>query len=204
VGQQLLYDKRDNRLDPTAGYFAALSTDLAGFGGDVRYVRNKVTGAYYYSIVQDWVLSVSAEYGNIIGIGQQVKIQDRFFIGGDDLRGFATAGIGPRDSITHDALGGNQYYVGSLSLGFPLGLPQELGVSGRVFTDVCDLWGIDENQAVASGATILDVNKLRASGGIGATWKSPFGPIRLDLARPILRQDFDKSELFRVSFGTRF
>jgi outer membrane protein insertion porin family len=204
VGQVLLYDKRDSRLDPSGGYFLSYGTDIAGLGGDARYVRNKVSGAWYYSVSKDWVFSLSSEAGIITGLGQNVLIEDRFFVGGDNLRGFKTAGIGPRDSITHDALGGNQYYVGSAQLGFPLGLPPELGISGRVFSDFGDLWGIDEHVVAANGATILNANTLRVSGGFGLSWKSPFGPIRLDFGIPIRRESYDQSELFRVGFGTRF
>jgi outer membrane protein insertion porin family len=202
IGQSLLYDKRDNRIDPTDGYYVSLGNDLAGLGGDVRYLRSKLGAGYYYPVSPDYILSATGEVGYIFGIGGGgVGIQDRFFIGGDTLRGFAVGGIGPRDIVatTQDALGGNKYYIGSLTMTFPLGLPQELGVAGRVFTDFGSLWGIDQ-----TGPEIADVNSLRASAGAGVTWRSPLGPIRLDVAMPIVKKDFDKTEFFRVSFGTRF
>jgi outer membrane protein insertion porin family len=199
-GQVLLYDRRDNRLDPTAGYFVQLANDVAGAGGDVRYLRTVLSGGYFYSIAPQWVLSVSGEGGYIFGLGgDKVRIEDRFFVGGDNLRGFATGGIGPRDTTTGDALGGNTYYVGTVSLGFPIGLPQELGVTARTFTDFGSLFGIDD-----VGSQIANVPTIRVSAGVGVSWASPLGPIRLDLALPIKRESFDKKELFRVSFGTRF
>jgi outer membrane protein insertion porin family len=206
VGQVLLYDKRDNKNDPTDGYFVSFGADGAGLGGDVRYVRNKLSGGWFYSLYPDWVISATGEFGDIRGLGQGVRIQDRFFVGGDNLRGFATAGIGPRDAGTGDALGGNDYYVGSLGLGFPLGLPQEFGLSGRVFTDFGSLFNIDldrSNPALAN-VVVERSSKLRLSAGTGVSWKSPLGPIRLDVAYPILKQTFDKKEFFRVGFGTRF
>ena len=199
IGQVLLYDKRDNRLDPTAGYFAQLGTDLAGLGGDVRYFRATLSGGYFYSVAPDYVLSFSGEGGYIHGLGDIVRIEDRFFVGGDNLRGFKTGGIGPRDLATNDALGGNMYYTGTVSLAFPLGLPQELGLAGRVFTDFGSLFGNDEQ-----GSTIADTHFLRVSTGTGVSWKSPLGPIRLDVAVPVRRESFDKQQFFRVSFGTRF
>ena len=200
VGQVLLYDKRDNRLDPTAGYFAQLGTDVAGLGGDVRYFRIRPTAGYYYSLAPQWVLSLTAEGGYVHGLaGDTVRIEDRFLVGGDNFRGFATGGIGPRDLSTGDALGGNIYYVGTLSLGFPLGLPQELGITGRVFSDFGSLFGIDEK-----GSTIADSHALRASAGIGVSWASPLGPIKLDLAIPVKKESFDKKQFFRIGFGTRF
>jgi outer membrane protein insertion porin family len=150
------------------------------------------------------VLSLTAEGGYIFGLDDNVRIEDRFFVGGDNLRGFANGGIGPRDSITRDALGGNIYYVGSLTLGFPLGLPQELGLSGRVFSDFGSLWKIDQPTTTTTTATVLDVKSIRVSAGVGVSWQSPLGPIRVDLGAPVKRESFDKTEVFRVSFGTRF
>jgi len=206
VGQVLLYDKRDNKNDPTDGYFVSLGTDGAGLGGDVRYARTKLAGGWFYSLYPEWVVSATGEFGDIRGLGQGVAIQDRFFVGGDNLRGFATAGIGPRDGSTGDALGGNDYYVGSLGVGFPLGLPQEFGLSGRVFTDVGSLFSIDldRNNPALANVVVEQSSKPRLSAGTGVSWKSPLGPIRLDVAYPILKQTFDKKEFFRIGFGTRF
>jgi outer membrane protein insertion porin family len=165
----------------------------------VRYLRNVVTGGYFHPFAPQWVLSLLGEAGDIFGIGDTVRIEDRFFVGGDNLRGFATAGIGPRDRTTGDALGGKIYYTGTVQLGFPLGLPQELGITGRVFTDFGSLF-----RAVESGPTVENSKSLRVASGAGVSWASPLGPIRLDLGIPLVRESFDKKELFRISFGTRF
>jgi len=215
IGQVLLYDRRDNRQDPTGGYYASFGNDFAGAGFGVKYLRNKADFGYYYSIAPEWVLSFTAEGGDVFGWGgKQVLLQDRFFVGGDNLRGFAPAGIGPRDANTGDALGGNKYYAGSLSLGVPLGLPKELGITGRVFTDFGSLWSNDQKHIVLTPAQltatggilpqILDANSIRATAGVGVSWKSPVGPIRLDLGLPIKKESFDKTQFFHVSFGTRF
>jgi outer membrane protein insertion porin family len=216
IGQVLLYDRRDDRLDPTGGYFASVGNDFAGVGFGVDYVRNKVNAGYYYSVAPNWVLSLSAEAGYIFGWnGQQVLLQDRFFVGGDNLRGFQSAGIGPRDTTSGDALGGQKYYIGSVTLGVPLGLPKELGLSGRVFTDFGTLYHLEPTtltltpaqSAAAGGQTELVAQQspaIRASVGFGVSWKSPVGPIRLDIAYPLRKESFDKTQFFRVSFGTRF
>ncbi|HEY1258422.1 MAG TPA: outer membrane protein assembly factor BamA [Stellaceae bacterium] len=215
VGQVLLYDRRDNRLEPTGGYYASIGNDFAGVGFGVDYIRTKVNFGYYYSVAPDWVLSLTGEAGTVFGWnGQQVLLQDRFFVGGDNLRGFQTAGIGPRDSVTDDALGGQNYYVGSVTLGVPLGLPKELGLSGRVFTDFGSLWKIEPTnivltpeQLITTGGqqpVVLDSTAIRISAGVGVSWKSPVGPIRLDVAVPIRKQSFDQTQFFRISFGTRF
>jgi outer membrane protein insertion porin family len=215
IGQVLLYDHRDDRLDPTSGYYASVGNDFAGVGFGVDYVRNKVNLGYYYSVAPEWVLSFTGEAGDIFGWnGQNVLLQDRFFVGGDNLRGFQSAGIGPRDTISGDALGGQKYYVGSVTLGVPLGLPKELGVSGRVFTDFGTLYQIEPTQIVLTPAQLAQTGGLqpqveqspaiRASAGVGVSWKSPVGPIRLDLAYPFRKESFDKTQFFRVSFGTKF
>ena len=216
VGQVLLYDKRDNRIDPTGGWYASVGNDFAGVGFGVDYVRNKVSAGYYYPVAPGWVLSFTGEAGDIFGWGgQPVLLQDRFFVGGDNLRGFAPAGIGPRDETSQDALGGNKYYTGSVTLGVPLGLPKELGLAGRVWTDFGSLWGNDQKnlvltpaQLALSGTTtqpqIVDNPALRVAAGIGVSWASPVGPVRIDLGLPVKRESFDKSQFFRVSFGTKF
>ncbi len=215
IGQVLLYDRRDNRQDPTDGYYASFGNDLAGAGFGVKYIRNKLDFGYYYSFAPEWVLSFTAEGGDVFGWGgQKVLLQDRFFVGGDNLRGFAPAGIGPRDSLSGDALGGNKYYAGSLSLGVPLGLPKELGITGRVFTDFGSLWSNDQKnivltpaQLAATGGVvpqIVDSSSIRATAGVGVSWKSPVGPIRLDVGLPLKKESFDKTQFFHVSFGTRF
>ena len=201
-GQTLLYDKRDSSTEPTAGWYASEANDLAGFGGDVRYLRTSVSGAYYHSWAPQWVATVGGEGGYVFGIGQGVRIEDRFFVGGDNLRGFATGGIGPRDQNTTQALGGNIYYVGSVSQGFPMGLPEELGLTGRVWTDFGSLFHTDD--APNNAAPILNSASLRASAGVGLTWKSPFGPVRIDVGQPIVRKPYDKKSFFRFGFGSKF
>ena len=163
------------------------------------------------------MLSVTGEAGDIFGWGgQQVLLQDRFFVGGDNLRGFEPAGIGPRDLTSQDALGGNKYYVGSVQLGVPLGLPKELGITGRVWSDFGTLWGNDQKNLVLTPAQLALANTAvpaagrrqpgftGVSAGVGVSWASPVGPVRLDLGLPIKRESFDKTQFFRVSFGTKF
>ena len=199
VGQVLLYDMRDNPIDPTSGYYYSVGTDVAGLGGNVDFFRVSVTGGIYYPLAPQYVLSFNGQEGHITGIGQNVRIEDRFFVGGDNLRGFQTGGIGPRDATTSDALGGETYYTGSVSLTYPLGLPEELGMTGRVWTDFGSLFDIHP-----TGANILDSHLTRVSAGVGISWRSPLGPIKIDLGEPIVRERYDRSELVHVSFGSNF
>ncbi|MEQ8967195.1 MAG: outer membrane protein assembly factor BamA [Azospirillaceae bacterium] len=201
VSQQLTYNRLDSRIEPTEGFILRLGNEVAGLGGDVHYASVTAGGSIYFTVLEDVVLSFSADGGYIVGLGEDVRINDRFFVGGSNLRGFERAGIGPRDE-NGDSLGGNRYAVGSVEVSFPLGLPEELGLKGRAFSDVGTLGSVDITPG--PGEEINDTDSLRASVGVGLSWASPFGPVRMDLAYPVLEEDFDKTEAFRFSFGTRF
>lgn len=199
IGQEITYDKRDSRINPSDGYIVRLSTDVAGLGGSTQFGRLKTGGAVYFPVDRDWVLSLSAEAGAIEGIGEDVRISDRFFLGGDNLRGFAFAGVGPRDISTRDSLGGNLYGRGSVEMRVPLGLPEELGFAGHVFSDFGTLTSVDDK-----GPDVVDDGSIRMSVGAGLSWQSPFGPIRVDFAAPVVDKEYDETEIFRLSFGTTF
>ena len=199
VSHTLLYDKRDSAISPKAGYLVRLTNDFAGVGGNTRYIRNQLKGIKYYSVSDQLLLSFTGNLGHIFGLGRDVNLLDRFFVGGDSLRGFTNSGIGPRDRSTTDALGGEWMYTASTELSFPVGLPAELGVKGRVFADMGSSGKIDP-----TGPTVDDTGSLRASIGTGVTWISPFGPIGLDLGFPVLSENFDQKETLRVNFGARF
>lgn len=201
VGQRLTYDSRDSRLWPTEGLYSWLDTEIAGLGGDARYVSGTLGSSYYHPFFdRKVVFNILGETGAIGGYADEdVRINERFYLGGNNLRGFERGGVGPRDAATDDALGGNYFYRGSAELSFPLGLPEEMGVQGHAFTDFGSIWEIDQ-----TGPGILDENSIRASAGIGLSWRSPMGPLRFDLSQPYIKEDFDKKEVFRFSFGTRF
>jgi outer membrane protein insertion porin family len=198
-GHDLLYDRRDDRFDPTDGYFLRLSQDLAGLGGDSKWLRNRVAGGIYHPFSEDYVGSVTGEVGYIYDMGEPVRINQRFFVGGENLRGFRSAGIGPRDRATSDSLGGKEYAVGSVSMSFPTGLPKEIGIRGYVFSDFGSLWNTD-----AKGPGVVDDRSIRVAVGLGFSWRSPLGPIRLSFAYPVVKEEYDRDEIFRFSFGSRF
>lgn len=201
IGQNLTYDKRDNRFDPTDGYVATLSNDLAGLGGTVHYLRNRVNGAYFVPLPGDIVGQINGTAGYMFALAddERLRITDKFFLGGANLRGFANAGAGPRDLITGDAIGGKWIYRGSTEVSFPLGLPPELGIRGKLFADAGSLGDSDSNLS-----SIVDTGAVRVSAGTGINWASPFGPLSVDIGFPIVKESFDKKEIFRFNFGTRF
>lgn len=199
VTMGLIYDTRDNRFDPTDGYVLSVKNTFAGLGGSERFFSIVGKAGYWYSVSPGWVLSVLGEAGNIVGIGRDVHLQNRFFIGGNNFRGFKFGGIGPRDRITGDSLGADHYWILTAEMGFPLGLPKEFGITGRVFSDVGSAFGVD-----VSGPRLLDSSAPRVTVGVGVSWRSPLGPLRFDLGFPILKQEGDRTQLINFRFGTRF
>ena len=199
VSHTTSYDQLDNRRQPSKGYAVSLTNDLAGFGGDARHLRSKLRAGYFVPVLEDQVLSFRLETGYIKGIGEDVEIGERFFLGGRKIRGFAPSGIGPRDLKTKDVLGGNQYYTGSVELRFPIGLPNELGLKASVFSDVGSLSGLDQNSS-----QIDDSSGLRASVGMGLSWATGIGLMRLDFASAMLKEELDETEFISFSFGTGF
>ncbi len=199
IGHTLKWDRRDNVFLPSEGFVVRIDQDFAGLGGDNRYVRHELRAAWYYSVVPDVVVNLGIRAGHILGLGGDVHLADRFFIGGSTLRGFRFAGIGPRDRTTGDALGGNLYYVGTAELRFPLGLPKELRMFGRAFVDAGTLTDVD-----VSGPNLVDSGDVRVGAGVGVSWVSPLGPLSIDFAQAVVKNDEDETERFRLSFGTRF
>ncbi len=200
IGQSLFYDRLDNRRDPSKGHYIRFQTDFAGIGGDVHYLRNKLEAAKYFPIWDETVFSVQAEAGYIFGLkDEDILTSDRFFLGSQTFRGFAVAGLGPRDLSVDNSLGGNLMYKGTMELAFPIGLPNELGIKGRLFGIVGTVTQIDDNDPA-----IIDTGSLRASVGAGVSWTSPFGPLRLDFGYAVLKEDFDETENFTFTFGTFF
>jgi outer membrane protein insertion porin family len=149
-------------------------------------------------------LGLSAETGYIQPLfGDYLHFADAFQLGGQTLRGFADRGVGPRDEDAKKkdgSIGGQFLFDGTISLGFPLGLPEEYQIRGRVFSDFGTVTGTDPD----SNVDIDDSGMIRVSAGFGLTWVSPFGPLAVDLALPVRKDSKDETELFNFSVGTQF
>jgi outer membrane protein insertion porin family len=205
-GQELDYDTRDSKLNPTLGFITHLDTDVAGAGGSRKWARVRLGGTQYYPLADKWIVSAMGEVGEIWGLDGPTLIDERFYIGGDTLRGFQYAGIGPRDLTdpNQDALGGNRFTRGTLELSTPTPFPPEFGLTGHFFSDAGTLSRADLGSQVPAGDVIVNDGGLHLSAGIGVTWQSPFGPVRLDFAEPIIYKNFDKIQHINFNFGTTF
>jgi outer membrane protein insertion porin family len=206
VSQTLVYDARDNPLETRSGYFVRLGTDLAGLGGDVAYVRVRGDVGIFFPLERwfgnpDYVFALTGGFGYLSNFdsSRPDRIVDRFFLGGENLRGFAIGGASPRDLLSNDVLGGRLLFTQSSELRFPLpGVPSEIGLLGRAFVDVGALSQSNK------GPFIGDTGEPRVGMGVGVSWRSPFGLINIDIAQAVLRQSFDQTQLVRFGFGTRF
>jgi len=210
IGYTILYDKRNDPILPTRGYYLNLSQDLAGFGGTVHYVRNEFKGGWYHGFNKDFILSFTGSTGYIDGWnGDTIRISDRFYEGGDTFRGFEIAGIGPRDTGHGDALGGKFYAIGRIEETLPTKLPEQYGIKAALFTDFGTLGILDRNNKFDPNTnlpltTVQDDLGLRASVGISIFWKSPMGPLRFDFSQIIKKDYYDRTQLFNFSTSTRF
>ena len=224
VSAAYVYDDLDNPLKPTKGFRFRSEIELAGLGGDVYYASLENSAYYFTPLMFDGViLKLEGNAGHMVPLtSDDIPVQDRFFKGADSFRGFYRAGIGPRMTDAFggdDAIGGYTYAIGTVEVNFPLGLPEEFGLEGAVFSDFGTLFNapedtlienqdalcIDDGEAPTNeSCTVDDGAVFRASIGAGIIWQSPFGPLRFDVAYPFLKADYDRTEYFRFSVGTRF
>jgi outer membrane protein insertion porin family len=142
-----------------------------------------------------------------------IPIQERYFKGGDSFRGFKLAGIGPRDTfVTGDAgaVGGDFYAIGTAEVRLPDIVPADYGMKFSLFSDFGTLGHLDSAVSRFCGTVngfsscIKDNLALRVSAGISIGWKSPFGPVQIDLGVPLLKAPYDKTEFIHFSAGTGY
>jgi outer membrane protein insertion porin family len=209
------FDRTNSVIEPTGGFKFGVTQQFTGLGGDATFSKTSVNFKTYTTLFNDdIILSAEFDAGAIAGSG--ARISDRFFLGGDKLRGFEDYGIGPRDvefnnpttgpaddGTVGQALGGNMYAVARLEASFPVGLPEEYGVFGGVFLDAGSVWGLD---GITSASIGTDANspKIRAAAGVSIFWKTAIGPLRFNFSRPIKKEVYDLEENFRFTIDTRF
>lgn len=216
-GYSLTHNSFDNQKSPRNGLYANLTQTIFGAGGDAEYVRSELTLAAYKELSDD--LDVVAfgriRAGNIASFGDEYRVQDNFYSNSKSIRGFKGSGLGPRDPLTGDALGGQNYYNATAELQFPLPfIPESAGFRAAFFADAGSVFGLDDasRSLVANNFTNLtaaqleqlDDSSLRASVGASIIWSSPFGPLRFDYAFPLLKKDWDRTREFSFGISTKF
>ncbi|MDG4881484.1 outer membrane protein assembly factor BamA [Mesorhizobium sp. WSM4884] len=207
VSLGLVYNTIDDMKNPHEGLYITGTTEVAGLGGDAKWVKVTGRASVYQTLSEqlDLVGLVSGGAGYIAGYGNgDLRIFDHFQSNDRMIRGFAYGGIGPIASDNSgDHLGGTTYFNASAEAQFPLPvIPESFGLRGAVFADAATLYGnkLDPSLVKAGSADM----HLRASVGVGLMWASPFGPIRIDYAIPVEKQPGDDVQEFNFGIATRF
>jgi outer membrane protein insertion porin family len=201
LGYTYSYDTRVGGLSPDRAVLLRFSQDFAGIGGDAKYVSTNVLALAERKVLNEEVtLRAIFEGGAVVSTGGYVsRVTDRFF-GNGKIRGFESNGIGPRDLTTGDALGGNYFAVARLEADFPLGLPEEYGITGGMFLDVGSVWGLDDT----AGGAIDDSAHTRAAIGVSVLWEAPIGPLRFNFSKALKKESYDREQRFDLSISTQF
>jgi outer membrane protein insertion porin family len=223
-GYTLAYNTLDNNKSPTNGLLAELKQDVAGAGGDVRFLKQTLNVRLYDEIFPDLVALVRGQGGYATGWGGDgLRMLDHFQGGPSIVRGFAPAGFGPRDVTqavqlcgspnvagcgTNDALGGSVYWAGSVEFQMPMFFaPKDFGMKLAFFGDAGWLGDyVGPTSWAQTGETLIQspANNIRSSVGVGLIWDSPFGPLRFDLAYALTKEPWDHTQIFQFGGGTRF
>jgi outer membrane protein insertion porin family len=207
IGYTLSYNTLDSIRNPTSGIRSDFRQDLAGVGGDVKFLRSTEDFRYYHEVVGDSVAMLRAQGGYVTPWGgQQLPLLNSFFGGPDLVRGFAVNGFGPRDTTegtSKDNVGGTRYWATTAELRTPIPwIPPESGLRFAVFADAGSLWGFagsGSTPALSQSLKVADSKTIRSSMGAGLIWDSPFGPMRVDYAYPTSKAAFDVTQRMRFS-----
>lgn len=200
LGYTYSYDTRRSGLNPTAGVLLRFGQEF-GFG-DAQFIKSTaLVGAETKILNEEVTLRATLEGGYLEYQDGSSRVTDRFFMGSRVMRGFEAGGIGPRDDLTDDALGGNAFAVVRLETEFPLGLPSEYGISGGAFIDYGSVWNVGET---FGQAVIYDDFTPRAVAGLSVFWTTPIGPLRFNFTEALDAQDRDNTKAFDVTISTSF
>ncbi|MEC9310538.1 MAG: BamA/TamA family outer membrane protein, partial [Pseudomonadota bacterium] len=205
LGYNYTFDTRDVGFDPNKGVLLEFSQDFA-VGGDVQFVRTRGRAVAETRILNEEVTLRASVKGGMLSYSKgSSRTIDRLALLDDDLRGFEAGGVGPRqiNGGANNTLYGNMYMVGSVEAEFPLGLPEEYGVSGGAFYDISNIWDVG---ASANGATgvLYNNGSARHVVGLSVFWDTPIGPLRFNFAKALKKEQNDREQFFNVSIRSEF
>uniref|UniRef100_UPI0035AEB91D BamA/OMP85 family outer membrane protein n=1 Tax=Sphingopyxis sp. TaxID=1908224 RepID=UPI0035AEB91D len=208
----LSLDRRDSAVNPTRGFQLRITEDIAGPGGTTRYIRLRAGGTFHRRLSGNIDVALGLEGGYMKGIGgRDVPLFDRFYIGGNSMRGFDLRGLGPKVVPTAaapgqtTAIGGRAYYVGRAEISMRLdGAFDKFGVSPSLFVDAGSVFGAKKSELLPGELLIGNAARPRVAVGIGLSFNVSAGKLRFNIARPVARQAGDRSQTFSITFGTAF
>jgi outer membrane protein insertion porin family len=200
----------DNPLDPRSGSVTNINVELAGLGG-TSFVKGLIHSRFFFPYIKsprwgEWVFSPGITYGIGTALsgnnGSELPLYERFFPGGlgggGDVRGYELYSLGPQVTLFNpqgvpfgiEQVGGSQELLLSGETTFPL--IQSFGIRGAVFVDAGNSFFLNQSYSLSD---------LQAAAGFGIRWRSPFGPIAIDLAFPLNPRPNDQSAVFDFGAG---
>ncbi len=190
-------DSRDSVMTPSVGRLLRANLDVAPVG-DLRYYRTILQAQYYKPMFRFMTLALNGEfdYGHGMG-GKPYPIFKNFYAGGiGSIRGFESSSLGPRSSVTNDPLGGPTRLIGNVELQFPFpGSGNDRSLRWFTFFDGGNLYAEGEK---------IQLNQLRYAAGLGISWISPVGPLKLSYGTPFNVKEGDRAQRFQFQMGTGF
>ncbi|CUH84952.1 outer membrane protein assembly factor BamA [Thalassovita mediterranea] len=215
LGYRLTYDSRIDELERDRGYRLTFEQEAGGMGSNNTYIKTTGNATAQTKVFNDEITLRATVEAGILAFNQgSSRSVDRFQIGSGLIRGFQPDGIGPREIVraggvptgaivSNDALGGDKFAVARFEAEFPLGLPEEYGLSGGVFYDVGSVWGVG-NAAAATGDVFYDDFTLRQVVGVSLFWTTPIGPLRFNWSHALQKEEFDQEQTFNLTVSTQF
>lgn len=189
-------DDRDSTLVPTTGRYLRLGGEV-GLVGDARYVRGGLQVQQFVPLSRQYTFAVNGEIGWGEGLsGRPFPVFKNFYSGGlGSVRGFEQGTLGPRD-VTGATIGGPKKFTLNTELITPFpGAGNDRSLRMFAFLDAGNVFGEDES---------FSFSEMRASGGVGLSWISPIGPLRIAAAQPIRKRPGDRIQRFQFQIGTSF
>ena len=203
IGYGYNFDSRRTGLNPNAGFVFRFGQE---FGiGDTQFVKTSALAAAEAKVLnEELTLRATIEGGYLQYSEGDSRVTDRYFLGSRVMRGFESGGIGPRDAATDDALGGNAFAVARLEAEFPIGLPEEFGITGGAFIDHGSVWDVGNLRGLGASDVLYNDYTARTIAGVSIFWDTPIGPLRFNFTEPVDVQDGDRTKNFDVTISTTF
>jgi outer membrane protein insertion porin family len=206
ISQTISYNSLDDSTLPHEGILASATQEYAGLGGTSDFYKLTGKAKWYYTVNDDAdiIASLAAGAGHVFNTGGKMEVFDQFQLGQNDIRGFERNGVGARSGKYGDSIGGTTYFTASAEATFPLPfVSRDAGFRGAIFADAGTLYG-NEVDTTADDQIQGTNSSLRASVGLGLIWASPFGPLRVDYAFPIAKEDFDRVQNLKFGISSSF
>jgi outer membrane protein insertion porin family len=196
------HDTRDNVLYPNQGVFQRINLEIGLPGLDLQYYKADYKHSWYEPLTKSLTLMLNGElgYGDTYG-GKQFPFFKNYYVGGvNSVRGFQTSSIGPYQAATSTTSGyfegGTKRVVGNAEIFFPVpGLKDSSQFRLSAFLDAGNVYTSDQS---------LTLSDLRYSSGIGVSWYSPFGPLKVVMAKPLNAKEDDRTQFLQFQMGQQF